>query len=112
MKPLEEMSPLAFGLAVVALLNWLAGDRSLRGRELLMRRGAFWAGCRWFGLGLWTASVVATSPNDLALEWDGLAGALILLFGTARTTREAVEDETRASQGPQSQREKSKAIQS
>lgn len=97
MNQLEEIAAFAFVLAVVALFNWLTGDRSFRGRELVLRRGAFWLGCRWFGLGLWSASVVATSPNDLLLECAGLLGSLILLLGTARKTLK--DDAQRASRG-------------
>jgi hypothetical protein len=86
MNNLEQISTIAFGLAVVALFNWLTGDRSFRGSELMIRQGAFWVGCRWFGLGVWLATVVATSQDDFLLESAGLIGAFILLFGTARKT--------------------------
>jgi hypothetical protein len=82
----QELTVVAPGLAVLALVNWLLADRSFRGKELLIRRSSFWAGCRWFGLGLWIASMLATSPKDPLLEIAGLVGALILLLGTARTS--------------------------
>ena len=84
MNHLEQISAVAFGLAVVALFNWLTGDRSFRGNELMIRREAFWVGCRWFGLGVWLTTAVANSTDHLGLVSVGLVGALILLFGTAR----------------------------
>lgn len=84
MNPIDELSLFASALAIVGLLNWLAGNRSFRGRELRIRRGPVWVASRWFGLGLWAGSVVATGQNDLSLMYAGLAGAVILLFGTAR----------------------------
>ena len=81
---MEEISLFAFSLALVGLLNWLAGNRSFRGRELLIRRGPVWVASRWFGLGLWAASIVPAAQNDPSLMYAGLGGAVILLFGTAR----------------------------
>jgi hypothetical protein len=81
----EEIATLGAVLAVVGLVNGLLSDRSFRGRKLALRRGPLWVACRWFGLGLWSASAIAGSPDDLPLELAGLVGALILLFGTART---------------------------
>jgi hypothetical protein len=80
----EEIATLGSVLAVVALVNWSLSDRSFRGWNLALRRGPLWVGCRWFGLGLWSAAAIASSPDDLPLELAGLVGALILLFGTAR----------------------------
>ena len=83
----QDITAAAFGLAVIAIVNWLLADRSFRGRELLIRRGSFWVGCRWFGLGLWIASMLATSPTDPRLAIVGLVGALMLLLGSARTSQ-------------------------
>jgi hypothetical protein len=81
----EEIATLGAVLAVLGLVNWLLSDRAFRGRKLSLRRGPPWVACRWFGLGLWSATAIAGSPDDLPLELAGLVGALILLFGTART---------------------------
>lgn len=87
MSSTEEISLWAGALAVIALFNWLTGDRSIRGRELLVRQGAVWVAFRWFGLGLWTATLIASGQNDFWLECAGLAGASVLLLGTARQTK-------------------------
>lgn len=106
MNRIEEISLFASALAVIALLNWLAGDRSFRGRTLLIRQGTFWAACRWLGLGLWSASVIAASQNDMRLECAGFAGAMTLLFGTAR---QAVKANDRGDRNQQDYDEKPEA---
>jgi len=85
----KEISTIAAILLVVGLINWVAGARSVRGRALTIRKGASWIAMRWLGLGLWTTSAVATAQDDLNLKWIGLAGAIILLIGTARRSQES-----------------------
>jgi len=85
----KEISMIAAILLVVGLINWVAGARSFRGRDLAIRKGASWIAMRWLGLGLWTASAVATAQDDLNLKWIGLTGAIILLIGTARRSQES-----------------------
>ena len=99
MTRIDEIAALASGLAIVALLNWLAGDRSFLGEDLLLRQTAPWSACRWFGLGLWIASVVATSKDDLRLESAGLVGAIALLIGTARKAQKSETSGSRNQRG-------------
>ncbi len=86
---IEEISGYAAILAIVAIFNWIAGDRPFMGRELQLRRGQFWHALRWFGLGLWIASLVASARDDIWQEGAGIAGALLLLLGTARKSMKA-----------------------
>ena len=80
----EEISTVADLLAVLALINWVGGDRSIRGRDLLIRRGAVWVALRWIGLGAWIATFPASGHQDLWLDCAGVVGAVLLLLGTAR----------------------------
>jgi hypothetical protein len=84
MSSTEEISLLAGAIAIVALMNWMTGDRSVLGRQLLIRMEPRWIAARWFGLGVWISTVVATSSDDHRLGLAGLGGASILAFGTAR----------------------------
>ena len=94
MNTIREISAIAFGIVILSLINWLAGDRSFRGRSLVIRRGTSWIASRWLGLGLWSASVVAITKDDVLLAGVGLAGAIILLIGTARKSAEVPAKES------------------
>lgn len=80
----ETTSALALFGVIAALFNWWAGDRSVFGKALLLRRGDFFVAARWLGLGLWLASAVALGKQGLSINWLGLAGVVLLLVGTAR----------------------------
>ena len=98
MSSTEEVSLVATGLAVIALLNWLAGDRSFRGRELFIRRGAAWTALRWLGLGLWVSTIIATSRDDFWFECSRFVGAGLLLLGTARQSKKPESSATKENQ--------------
>ncbi|MEJ6579233.1 MAG: hypothetical protein QNL33_19585 [Akkermansiaceae bacterium] len=86
MNSIQEISFLSGAIAIASLLNWMTGDRSVLGRQLLIRDEPRWAAARWFGLGVWISTIVANSSEDYRMALAGLAGALILAFGTARKT--------------------------
>lgn len=81
---IKELSAIAHLLMPFALLGWLSGDRSFRGRTLVLRQGGFWVASRWLGLGLFLGPIVAATKNDLRLETVGMVGSMLLLVGTAR----------------------------
>ncbi len=74
------------GLALIAIINWLLADRSVMRRNLEIRTTPPWVAMRWFGLGLFAASLAVRSGAGLEGSAIALAGALILLLGTARKT--------------------------
>ena len=84
----EELSGYAVIFVVIAAFNWLAGSRSVMGRELILRHGHAWNALRWFGLGIWASSAIAETSDDVWLDGAGLCGALLLLVGTARQFKE------------------------
>ena len=84
----EELSGYTVIFVVIAAFNWLAGSRSVMGRELILRQGHAWNALRWFGLGLWASSAIAETSDDVWLRGAGLCGALFLLVGTARQFKE------------------------
>lgn len=75
----------ALFLAIVAGINWLSGDRSIFGRQLLLRRTLSFRLLRFVGLGIFAVAwgltfFLETKPFGLL----ALLGAGLMLFGTAK----------------------------
>ena len=84
MSNLEEFSSVALILGVIAVFNWVAGDRSFMRRELLLRRGSLWEVARWIGIVLWMIPILIAPRENDVLAYSTITGAILLLFGTAR----------------------------
>lgn len=80
----NEIFMYANSIAVLAVLNWVAGDRPLFGLPIVLRTGPFWIACRWFGLGLFVASNAVGAERSETVAWIAMGGAVAILFGTAR----------------------------
>ena len=84
MNPHEQIFLAASVLSLAGILNWLAGDWSVRGRLLEIRTGQAWMAMRWVGLGSFATSFMVGSNDCLASSSVSIAGALALLLGSAR----------------------------
>lgn len=80
----NEIFLYANAIAVLAILNWVTGDRPLFGLPIVLRNGPFWSACRWFGLGLFVACSAVGTGSSETVEWIAMVGAVAILFGTAR----------------------------
>jgi len=87
MNPDDKVFSIATALALLAILNWIAGDRSVFGKSIALRRQSFWIASRWLGLGLFIAATAAGEERTSVLSWIALAGAVAMLVGTARKRR-------------------------
>ena len=81
-----SIEDIAFALAVIGVINWLAGGIDFRGKRLILRAG-YWRAMRWFGLIIFLVVsflgyIIDYDP--LALRWCELLASFALLFGSAR----------------------------
>ena len=85
MNPDDDVFLGASAIAVLAILNWIAGDRPVFGMPIVLRSGSFWIASRWLGLGLFAASFAAVRAEIVpTVSWIALFGAVTILVGTAR----------------------------
>ena len=80
----QELILYAKIIAVVAMLNWLIGDRSFAGNLLEIRKEPMWLRMRWMGLGSAVSCFAIEREDSIILSYAALAGSLLLLIGTAR----------------------------
>ncbi len=80
----DQIFALAWGFAICASFNWAAGDRSVFGKPHYLRSTFPWFVSRWFGAGIFLATSMAGPVTSLLHASLSLAGAGILLVGTAR----------------------------
>ncbi len=84
MNPDDDVFLAATAMAILGVANWISGDRPVFGLPLVLRKGAFWLACRWFGLGLLVASSAAGAERSATMSWLALWGSVAILVGTAR----------------------------
>ena len=80
----EKIILVSCTMAFLAILNWIAGTKSITGENLQTRTSGHWVIMRWLGLGLFISSAVLHKQSELKSACIMALGSGIMLIGTAR----------------------------
>ena len=82
----EHITNWAWLVALIAGSNWVFGNRTTSGRELILRSGPFWRIFRWGGLAIFALAIAIQTLLDghQGLATLALVGTFMMMVGTAR----------------------------
>ncbi len=83
------MSFLALIIALVALMNWAAGKRSIFGRPMEIRTEPFWVACRWLGVGFYLCS---TFQKEAIVDGGGVVSLIVAVIFAVGCSRRYVPE--------------------
>ena len=64
---IEDFKLICDVLAILGILSWVSGPRSLFFGKIELRKEPFWIALRWFGFGIWVAKT-SVSPDEWVLH--------------------------------------------